>query len=649
METKAQQERLKTYLNYARNAIGERAKIKLEELRKLADIERTFDEGSPEKELAKQNVKEEAYQKTQKLEWEEFQKSDTFISLFKDLDMASSTLINHAIEKLNNFKDEWENMPLEDMRTIVERINQLEGQLVKINPFAKGRELKDEVKKDGRSVEQIQQANINEEAKLLGYEQEIAFLEEILRLKEDGNIQDELAIAAANDNTDALTSTSEEIAKQIQSKKDLAELTRQNISNNNKALANQQQLKRSYSEQADAIGKAQQMANDLIDSFSELAEVLGADGDGIGMTFVNMGQDMMNTVLNTIMLQAQLNAAAVAAEGLGAAMNTAMGVVGWIVMGVQLLTQALSAIFKAHDKGLQKQIDDLAVDTEDLQEKFDALEKAVDKAYSTDTLKQATKDAEKYTKQMIANYEAMIKLEKQKKKTDEEKIKEYEESIAAQREALEDLKQDMRESMGGVTDYRSATQDFVDAWVEAYKECGDGLNGLQDNFTEFFDNLIKQQATMKVTEKFLEPFYNNLNAYLDDYELTKDEMDKLREQAENIAADLSPYLEELWNILGGSMGETGGSISGLQAGIQGITESQAEILTAYANSCRFFLSSINTTLSDFATKVFDTEGNSNPILSQLRIVAQQTTAIKELLDGVQYNGGQGVGIRVYMP
>ena len=650
METKAQQERLKTYLDYARNAIGERAKIKLEELRKLADIEKTFDEKSPEKELAKQNVKEEAYQKTQKLEWEEFQKSDTFISLFKDLDMASSTLINHAIEKLNNFKDEWKNMPLEDMRSIVDKINQLEGQLVKINPFAQGRELKAEVKKDGRSVEQIQQDNINEEAKLLGYEQEIAFLEEILRLKQDGNIQDEFAIAAANNNEDVLISTSEEIAEQIQSKKDLAKLTRQDISNNNKALANQQQLKRSYSEQADAISKAQQMANDLIDSFSELAEVLGADGDGIGMTFVNMGQDMMNTVLNTIMLQAQLNAAAVAAKGLGVAMNTAMGVVGWIVMAVQLLVSLFAAVFKAHDKGLQKQIDKLAVQTEDLQEKFEALEAAVDKAYSTDTLKQATKDAEKYTKQMIANYEAMIKLEKQKKKTDEEKIKEYEESIAAQREALEDLKQDMLESMGGVTDYRSATQDFVDAWVEAYKECGDGLNGLQDNFTEFFDNLIKQQATMKVTEKFLEPFYDNLNLYLDDYELTKDEMDKLREQAKNIAPELSKYLEELWHILGGSMGETGGSLSGLQAGIQGITESQAEIISAYLNSIRFFVSDNNSVMKQLRDYVIGTEENANPMLAQLRIIAQQTSAMRTLLDSVTQSGhpkGQS-GIRVFI-
>lgn len=653
METKAQQERLKTYLNYTRNAIGERAKIKLEELRKLADIEKTFDEGSPEKELAKQKVKEEAYQKTQKLEWEEFQKSDTFISLFKDLDMASSTLINHAIEKLNNFKDEWKNMPLEDMRSIVDKINQLEGQLVKINPFAKGRELKAEVKKDGRSVEQIQQDNINKEAKLLGYEQEIAFLEEILRLKEDGNIQDEFAIAAANNNEDVLISTSKEIAEQIQSKKDLAKLTRQDISNNNKALANQQQLKRSYSEQADAIGKAQQMANDLIDSFSELAEVLGADGDGIGMTFVNMGQDMMNTVLNTIMLQAQLNAAAVAAVGLGVAMNTAMGVVGWIVMAVQLLVSLFSAVFKAHDKGLQNQIDKLAVQTEDLQEKFESLSESIDNAYDTTKLQKDFKEADKVTKEMIANYEKMIQLEEDKKKTDEDAIKDYEENIEAQKQDLEDLKRDAisKATAGIFDDTLSAARDFVDAWYDAFKETGDGLKGLEDNFEEMFLNLVKQQAAMQIVGRFAKQWERDLSKYINekDTELTKAEA---QEWAEKVKATFGPMNDALKNYLGvmdeivGSTGE----LSGLEKGIAGASEETVQVVAAYLNSLRFFVADNNSVMKQLRDYVIGTDDNVNPMLAQLRIIAQQTSAMRTLLDSVTQSGhpkGQS-GIRVFV-
>lgn len=649
LEAKAQQERLKTYLAYARGSIGERAKIKMEELRKLAEIEKTFTkkEQQPEKEAAQKAVKEESYQKTQKLEWEEFQKTDTFINLFKDLDMASGALIDHAIEKLNEFKDNWKDMPLEDMRSIVSKINELQMQMATIKPFSTGKDLK--AQKDSRSLEVIQQENIAKEQKISDNNKEIAQLEEILRLKEEGRIVEEFAHAESIGKGDLVAEETEAIREQIEAKKRANKLTQSEIAANEKQLAIRKQFKRSLEEQANAINKSKDMANDLLDVFTELAGLF-ADDDSMGMVFTQMGQDMLNTVLNTVALQIQLQAAQIAAQGLGIAMNAAMGIIGWIVMGVQLLTQALSAIFKAHDKDLQNQIDDLTAQTENLEAKFESLEKAVDKAYSTDTLKQAAKDAEKYTKQMIANYEAMIELEKQKKKTDEEKIKEYEGSIAAQREALEDLKQDMLESMGGVTDYRSATQDFVDAWVEAYKECGDGLNGLQDNFTEFFDNLIKQQATMKVTEKFLEPFYDNLNLYLDDYELTKDEMDKLREQAKNIAPELSKYLEELWNILGGSMGETGGSLSGLQAGIQGITESQAEIISAYLNSIRFFVSDNNSVMKQLRDYVIGTEENANPMLAQLRIIAQQTSAMRTLLDSVTQSGhpkGQS-GIRVFI-
>lgn len=655
LEAKAQQERLKTYLVYARDSIGERAKIKMEELRKLAEIEKTFTkaEQQPEKEAAQKAIKEESYQKTQKLEWEEFQKTDTFISLFKDLDMASSTLINHAIDKLNNFKDEWKDMPLEDMRSIVDKINQLEGQLVKINPFAKGRELKAEVKKDGRSVEQIQQDNINEEAKLLGYEQEIAFLEEILRLKEDGNIQDEFAIAAANNNEDVLISTSEEIAEQIQSKKDLAKLTRQDISNNNKALANQQQLKRSYSEQADAIGKAQQMANDLIDSFSELAEVLGADGDGIGMTFVNMGQDMMNTVLNTIMLQAQLNAAAVAAEGLGAAMNTAMGIVGWIVMAIQLVVAALSAIFKAHDKGLQKQIDKLAEQNEVLKEKFDALSEAVDNAYNTDQLRTAAAEGKQYTEQMIANYERMIALEEEKKKTDKDKVEEYKENIKKQTESLRDLEKDIvSEVTAGIFDnVTDAARDFVDAWYDSFKEVGNGLKGLEDNFEEMFLNLAKQQATMQIAGRFAKQWEQDLSKYINetDTELTKAEAQKWAEEVKATFPALNDALEGFLGVITEGVGATG-ELSGLEQGIAGASEETVQVVAAYLNSIRFFVSDNNSVMKQLRDYVIGTEENANPMLAQLRIIAQQTSAMRTLLDSVTQSGhpkGQS-GIRVFI-
>ena len=195
--------------------------------------------------------------------------------------------------------------------------------------------------------------------------------------------------------------------------------------------------------------------------------------------------------------------------------------------------------------------------------------------------------------------------------------------------------------MGGVTDYRDATSDFVDAWIDAFKETGDGLSGLKENFTEFFDDLIAQQATMKVTEKFLEPFFENLNEYLYDYELTKDEMDSLRKQAESIAPELSEYLEELWNLLGGSGSDATGSLTALQKGIQGMTEEQAEVLSAYWNSVRGYTASIddkidiilaNLGMSEINPQLLELQ-NQSVLLSEINNkMAVMNATIDSLLD-----------------
>ena len=113
MEDKAQVERLKTYLQYTRSAIGERAKIKVEEMNKLMEIEETFNKASSkakteedkkrieeQRKLAIAGVQKESSDKTNKLDWDEFRSSDTFVSMFQDLDAASDALLNHAIEKI---------------------------------------------------------------------------------------------------------------------------------------------------------------------------------------------------------------------------------------------------------------------------------------------------------------------------------------------------------------------------------------------------------------------------------------------------------------------------------------------------------------------------------------------------------------------
>lgn len=666
-----------------------------EEIRKgNEEIERRNKLLAEQKQLAIAGVKEGAQQKEYKQDWEDFKTSDTFINIFSDLDNASSDLINHAITQIENFKKEWTDMPIESAKEMALKLNELQLALLDTDkPLKDNKKLWAELGKEmeARGIEG-KPKNAKAQAKLTqevtkenkGYEEEIALsnkrieiLETINNLNAENKAQELEKIGYTKDYVEKLGLSENVLTNNVEVNQDLIKSEKQNIKNTNdkvsanrKVLNTQKQISKNSQELNNAIGTSKKLANDLYNSFKELTEVLGVDGPA--MIFADMGMSMANTVLDTVMLIVQMNAATIAAEGLGAAMKSASGVIGWIVMAVELLVQAISAFVNYADKVRQMKLDVLSGQVDNLKKKYDALAESVEKAYSIKQMQEYEKELDKLHKKMVKAQDDYIKLieagdkndkigvakqaqslldadydvadltKKQQKALLSEEYKNYleaTEDLAEMQKDYEDQKREMLESLGAVSDPRDATSDFIDAWVDAYKETGDGLKGLQDNFTEFFDDIIKQQASMKMTEKFMQPFYDNLDTYLDDYELTKDEMDKLRSQAENIAPELSAALEELWSLLGGSTGDAmGGGLSALQKGIQGITEDQAEVLAAYWNAVRMSTASIDSKMDLILANMGTSANTENPMLIQLRAQTDYLKRIHDLFDPIIKSG-----------
>ena len=345
------------------------------------------------------------------------------------------------------------------------------------------------------------------------------------------------------------------------------------------------------------------------------------------------------------------------------AMNMAMGIVGLIVMAIQLLVQAISAAVNYAEKMRQMKLDVLADQVDNLKQKYDALAESIDKAYSTKQLQEYSKEIERVQKKMEDAQRDYIKLlesgkdgdtidiakeaqrkldaglsvdslsNKERKALLSEEYKDYKdatEALAEMQEDYEEQKQDLLDSMGGVTDYKSEAQEFVDAWVDAFQETGDGLSGLQENFREFFDNVIKQEAMRRVTDKYMQPFFDDLNAALEsESSLSEGEIADLKAKADKVAPELSKVLEELWTALGGSRGETSGGLSALQKGIQGLSEQTAQVIEAYLNSVRMYVATISA----------DTTSQLNEV-----------KAIHRLLDSVTRGGHPmgGAGFKVFM-
>jgi DNA repair exonuclease SbcCD ATPase subunit len=714
LEAKAQQERLKKYVEFTRDVISERGKILLEEAYTLADIDAAFtltdtlaknkgliteeqlnilraagktvddllsmdlealkelftvngavvisDEQianlakygellAEQRLLAIAHTKEQTEQETAELDWSLFKESEVFAQVFNDLENASDSLISTALEKLKEFKTVWADMDIEEFSEVLEMIDKLESALALATPGEALKTSKTQLKEAMRgtgnyaiefseSNQAAQEFSPGSAISPMDYNDYREALETELAIRENvvNTRAQELAIAEREysltmQNAKATDDEKQAAKSAVDNAKSSLKTAKDNRDQVARTLSLDQQRRDALDGIRSRMEKSVELANDLYDAFKGLAEVFFEE-DSIGMVFADMGMQMMNTVMNTLMLQVQLDAATVSATGFGVAMNSAMGIIGWIVMAIQLLTMALTAAFKAHDKNLQNQIDAEVKKVEALKKAYEALEKQLEEAFTASDMGHITREMNKNLEKQIEHTEKMIALEEDKKKSDESKIESWKEEIEDMREQLEDNMDEAFSSLtsGILDDVLGASRDFVDAWHDAFKETGDGMSGLKDSFKEMLLDMLKQQASLNVMGKYMDQYKEWLNDYIDpengDDILTKDEAAeyaaRVKETFDDVNRELEGYLGAMDEIA--DQFETG-ELSGLQKGIQGITEDQAEVLASYWNSCRYLIANIDTTLSDMAANVLGNANNPNSIISELR---KQTTILGEI-------------------
>jgi len=324
-----------------------------------------------------------------------------------------------------------------------------------------------------------------------------------------------------------------------------------------------------------------------------------------------------------------------------------------VVLGV--LMKIVQAIAKQHDAALDKQIQKQQERIDALKDAYARLEKQIEKTWSSVSYMQTYEQQVQNIREQIDAMEAQMRAEEAKKNTDDNAVRQYQRDIQDAYDQLDELEQKSIEVFGGIGEegYRSAAEGFVEAWKSAFLETGDGLQGLQDHFDEFLQDWFTKQATMLIARKYLDTMFDQIDAAVNKngrggVEVAWDEIQDIMDTATSQFPAFSAELEEFFRRFGG-FGE--GSLSGLAAGIQGMTEEQANILEAYWNSVRMYTASIDQNVAMIASAL-GVGGNSpstNPQLQQLQLIAANTQATHQLLQSVTRSGHSlgGYGIKVF--
>lgn len=659
LEAKAQLERSKTYVKYLLKSQSEAVKIKIEELRQIAEIQDKF-EGEQAKTMI-DGVRRESRQKLQRQQWKDFQNTDMYSAMFGDIENMSGRAIDLIYDKLNTLKQSLSDLPAEDVKEIMTQIKKLEEIKIARDPFGELRKSMQQIQalqSDGKTVAVLQdQLSASNEAVAAAQEQ-IDAIDLIANARDKDLLKQKMGVEWTEKYNSYLSMTEDELAKNRDTQASILEEQEKIAQSAKEGLATNEEHVKNLKNTAN---KWEEVRNTFTDAASSLMDALvaaGVDADSTAMVFAQMGVDLVDVVLQSVQLGIQLQIVQYQAMLAGKEFNSMLGVIGWIAMALQGITKLFSAIFGAGDKRKQKKIEAIQKQVENLSKAYDKLSESIDNAFSLDQMQTDARKANQNLQQRINKYNEMIALEEAKKKTDKDKIEEWRDEIASlQDEIAENNKKIVSTATDGILDdVLSASKSFTDAWLEAFQETGEGLTGLESEFKDMMQNLVKQQASMIITQQYVNAWKKSLEQFInpEDLELTTEEAKRWVSTVTNSLPQLNQALENYFNAMQQAgvdlSGESSGDkMSGLQRGIESLSEATGEILASYLNSIRFFVSEQNSILSNIANSLGATNAN-NPMLNELKIHTELIRSIRDGLSSMMRGGHRlgGMGLKIFM-
>lgn len=638
-------------------------------------------------------MQEELQEKLNKIQWEGFKDSPLFETVLSDIENLSTRTIDMLLSKLEELKITFKDLDPKSIKEITKYIDQLTAQKIKNNPFKEwGNALREinELKKNGLTLDKLNENLISDSNGLENLNAQIESYNKVLAIKQqmphvteldvklmqtetkalekqlealegqkqastegDSNtkdldlqikkIQEILAarrsILASNSDSIVLSAKELELFKQESSviAEQIVDLATQkglkvgSIEEIKKLISNWDKLKDSQKEAIAILNEVGAAASAGFSAAEAAMDLFGGSSDEVTKAMMQGFDDCIKSVLSLT----------VAIVGMEAAANAASGIIGIIAAALTAVATLFKTIFNVHEARLEESIKEHQRQVKKLEAEYNNLSDAISNAFSGFQLGANTQEAIQNLEKQNRQYRAMIENEKDKKDTDEDKIADWQQTIADNLKKAQELRQQYFTELGGLgtgSDVRDAAEGFVDAWAEAFGETRDGISGLKEEFDDFMKNIVKKQAYMKIADHWINKFGDMINSSFDKYgQVNYEKLQQAMQWFTEVAMpQMDTALEDMnafWERLGINLTGTTSNLSGLAAGIQGVTEETAQILESLLNSMRYYVADTNEQLK----QIFNTMANpneENPFLKELKNQTKYLASIDKRLDSV---------------
>lgn len=650
---KEKQDTIERLVKSYKTQLSEQLQLDEQYYKDLEEIRDKFQNTPDLQKRLEENATKMYNQKSANNAWKEFTSSDSYLNLFDNIEYYSTAALQSMKDKLVKMREELKDLSPTELKQIMEQEEKLDKQLNQRDPWNKlTKSLKEYTKLRKENAK-----NEKDEAKARDLQ---AKYEEQLRTQRKIVAEKKAANESATENIDAAL-------EEYEVEQNNYDLLVDKKKKQDEIVAGYDAANRALSQQAQklqgiiqSLGKID-MGGGMVESISGITNSVSDFAHMLEDSFgVAIGEDLYEILDGVGALFGSLESFDIT-KPISSFLNVLTG-----------LGKTIGSIFGIgnKDKKKEREIQRQTKNIETLGKAYDELKEKMEAAWSADDLRTQTKDTVANLDSQIASYQAMIKAEEDKKKTDHARIEEWQDAIEELKKTKQEILNQEKIEMGGIggeSEYKDAASSFVQAWLDAFNETGDGLKGLEENFDDFINNLFLKQASMRIANKFLEPLFQMIDlavtegeeairkGFDGDTKVTRQEMDKIVEEAKKQFPQLSEALEDLYNALGIKDNKKA-ELSALQQGIQAMSEETAGELQALLNSIRFFVSQQTTDISAIRTLLdarygLETEySDSNPMLVELRTQTGYLEILSDRIDRVfaPSANSKGAGLRVYM-
>lgn len=577
---------------------------------------------------------------TQSLLWKNFQGSDMYVHLFDSLDAASGKMLNTMLRRLQDVRDGMKQLDPTELRQINDQIQKIYDVKNKRNPF---KALSDSIKEAKAATKEIDKmggwAAYNNNAaerdnldnRVTQHNQEIKLLEE----KYDKLVAIRQQYSEEGQN----------LHLQINSEKTQLKTEQDRLKVLNDIVSTFDSL---FIKKDNAKDKTQKAVQEICDISTAAANGILSIMDALGQS-----SEELSLAINALDSIGQI-VGNIYAKNWAGVVSGATGLIGTMIN-----------LFSG-DRSKQKQIEEQERAIKRLQWAYEDLKESMDNAMSAADLLINKNDMIDNLNATNASLRSMISMEQSKKHTDSGKIEEWQRQIQENNKAIKELEQTVTEQMGGFgsdSNFKSAAQEFADAWVDAFNEGSDALEALEGKFDDYFNNLLKKQLMMRAADTYIKPILAAFDAAVAEgsaggnngLDVTEEELNRIKELKDTNLALFDEYAKGLMEILGVSP-TTSASLSDLQQGIQSLSESTGQALESLLNSIRFFVAQQSTDVAAIrqllaaGSSLNTTTDTNTPMLKELQAQTNYLSKMYSLWSSVIKSGGHpkaGAGIKVF--